>query len=159
MIRRPPRYTRTDTLFPYTTLFRAVIRMLYMTGYRVGIGQSGEVLIERIPTPAEGIQDSGVSPTSLHGAAGRLVITCSQFIPLGIRKNHVSNGLPLRCIRIGKICQKVPRLLVILHERKVELVLGVFLEPQVEVIAFLNDECALQRCLKPRSNDHPGIPA
>src|SRR6056297_3897563 len=24
MIRRPPRSTRTDTLFPYTTLFRAV---------------------------------------------------------------------------------------------------------------------------------------
>src|SRR3546814_21156420 len=26
MIRRPPRSTRTDTLFPYTTLFRAVVR-------------------------------------------------------------------------------------------------------------------------------------
>src|SRR3546814_3618331 len=26
MIRRPPRSTRTDTLFPYTTLFRSVIR-------------------------------------------------------------------------------------------------------------------------------------
>src|SRR3546814_18215256 len=26
MIRRPPRSTRTDTLFPYTTLFRAVMR-------------------------------------------------------------------------------------------------------------------------------------
>src|SRR3546814_1572752 len=26
MIRRPPRSTRTDTLFPYTTLFRAVHR-------------------------------------------------------------------------------------------------------------------------------------
>src|SRR3546814_11289520 len=25
MIRRPPRATRTDTLFPYTTLFRAVV--------------------------------------------------------------------------------------------------------------------------------------
>src|SRR3546814_20518174 len=25
MIRRPPRSTRTDTLFPYTTLFRAVV--------------------------------------------------------------------------------------------------------------------------------------
>src|SRR3546814_14423529 len=25
MIRRPPRSTRTDTLFPYTTLFRAVL--------------------------------------------------------------------------------------------------------------------------------------
>src|SRR3546814_10855494 len=26
MIRRPPRSTRTDTLFPYTTLFRSVIK-------------------------------------------------------------------------------------------------------------------------------------
>src|SRR3546814_20915417 len=24
MLRRPPRYTRTDTLFPYTTLFRSL---------------------------------------------------------------------------------------------------------------------------------------
>src|SRR3546814_8208820 len=29
MIRRPPRSTRTDTLFPYTTLFRS-----YIVGYR-----------------------------------------------------------------------------------------------------------------------------
>src|SRR3546814_16362381 len=28
MIRRPPRSTRTDTLFPYTTLFRSVSRCL-----------------------------------------------------------------------------------------------------------------------------------
>src|SRR3546814_15126678 len=28
MIRRPPRSTRTDTLFPYTTLFRSVGRMI-----------------------------------------------------------------------------------------------------------------------------------
>src|SRR3546814_1991346 len=27
MIRRPPRSTRTDTLFPYTTLFRSVIEL------------------------------------------------------------------------------------------------------------------------------------
>src|SRR3546814_20787150 len=26
MIRRPPRSTRTDTLFPYTTLFRSIAR-------------------------------------------------------------------------------------------------------------------------------------
>src|SRR3546814_18866067 len=26
MIRRPPRSTRTDTLFPYTTLFRSALR-------------------------------------------------------------------------------------------------------------------------------------
>src|SRR3546814_9204284 len=29
MIRRPPRSTRTDTLFPYTTLFRSPFRVLY----------------------------------------------------------------------------------------------------------------------------------
>src|SRR3546814_18993145 len=28
MIRRPPRSTRTDTLFPYTTLFRSIIKNL-----------------------------------------------------------------------------------------------------------------------------------
>src|SRR3546814_1092186 len=27
MIRRPPRSTRTDTLFPYTTLFRSAVRI------------------------------------------------------------------------------------------------------------------------------------
>src|SRR3546814_16980459 len=27
MIRRPPRSTRTDTLFPYTTLFRAIVEV------------------------------------------------------------------------------------------------------------------------------------
>src|SRR3546814_2923545 len=36
MIRRPPRSTRTDTLFPYTTLFRssdAAIQRLFMNPY------------------------------------------------------------------------------------------------------------------------------
>src|SRR3546814_14664595 len=28
MIRRPPRSTRTDTLFPYTTLFRSILQRL-----------------------------------------------------------------------------------------------------------------------------------
>src|SRR3546814_2682342 len=28
MIRRPPRSTRTDTLFPYTTLFRSAVQLL-----------------------------------------------------------------------------------------------------------------------------------
>src|SRR3546814_1851791 len=29
MLRLPPRSTRTDTLFPYTTLFRALVRITY----------------------------------------------------------------------------------------------------------------------------------
>src|SRR3546814_12757223 len=31
MIRRPPRSTRTDTLFPYTTLFRSPIERLWLS--------------------------------------------------------------------------------------------------------------------------------
>src|SRR3546814_7394674 len=41
MIRRPPRSTRTDTLFPYTTLFRSNMRVL---------------LIEDEPTTAKSIE-------------------------------------------------------------------------------------------------------
>src|SRR3546814_10082194 len=32
MIRRPPRSTRTDTLFPYTTLFRSTINVNFPLG-------------------------------------------------------------------------------------------------------------------------------
>src|SRR3546814_1334542 len=45
MIRRPPRSTRTDTLFPYTTLFRsaaladAAIRG-HQQGARIGVGDA-----------------------------------------------------------------------------------------------------------------------
>src|SRR3546814_205181 len=34
MIRRPPRSTRTDTLFPYTTLFRSVVRLRRLAAAR-----------------------------------------------------------------------------------------------------------------------------
>src|SRR3546814_4583927 len=34
MIRRPPRSTRTHTLFPYTTLFRAISFAVYRSGCR-----------------------------------------------------------------------------------------------------------------------------
>src|SRR3546814_4459786 len=65
MIRRPPRSTRTDTLFPYTTLFRSIGRLLGVgviddkvfagvgndlklvaarTAYRAGVGGNGTKL-------------------------------------------------------------------------------------------------------------------
>src|SRR3546814_15145558 len=44
MIRRPPRSTRTDTLFPYTTLFRAFVRAwaAFNAWYRHASGQAQE---------------------------------------------------------------------------------------------------------------------
>src|SRR3546814_4691384 len=42
MIRRPPRSTRTDTLFPYTTLFRSTVLPSFPPGkiMRWGVGLS-----------------------------------------------------------------------------------------------------------------------
>src|SRR3546814_801341 len=37
MIRRPPRSTRTDTLFPYTTLFRSLLGHRIPGPYLIGI--------------------------------------------------------------------------------------------------------------------------
>src|SRR3546814_6248529 len=54
MIRRPPRSTRTDTLFPYTTLFRS---QSHHGGHRrsdqIGIAQHAE--INKKDRPGEGI--------------------------------------------------------------------------------------------------------
>src|SRR3546814_2820625 len=40
MIRRPPRSTRTDTLFPYTTLFRSI-----------GLGRAGHHVLQKLLVP------------------------------------------------------------------------------------------------------------
>src|SRR3546814_20563020 len=40
MIRRPPRSTRTDTLFPYTTLFRSDIRLASLSVGRLTIAKA-----------------------------------------------------------------------------------------------------------------------
>src|SRR3546814_4401249 len=43
MIRRPPRSTRTDTLFPYTTRFRSASSQLIQF-HRVYVGDSGAIV-------------------------------------------------------------------------------------------------------------------
>src|SRR3546814_15953182 len=61
MIRRPPRSTRTDTLFPYTTLFRSA-----------GARRRNQLLYRRFPAARRSI-DLGVEGDGcrLPGALGR----------------------------------------------------------------------------------------
>src|SRR3546814_6101909 len=40
MIRRPPRSTRTDTLFPYTTLFRSDAALTQASEQRLGVADA-----------------------------------------------------------------------------------------------------------------------
>src|SRR3546814_17427770 len=53
MIRRPPRSTRTDTLFPYTTLFRSVVRdaprVMVVDGSRLVRKLISDVLQKEVP--------------------------------------------------------------------------------------------------------------
>src|SRR3546814_3252446 len=53
MIRRPPRSTRTDTLFPYTTLFRSeltgeglIVNLDWLSGFAWRTGMRGVLVIE-----------------------------------------------------------------------------------------------------------------
>src|SRR3546814_16570095 len=73
MIRRPPRSTRTDTLFPYTTLFRSVRRHDFFATLpfndidrrRDNLFAYGELLVP-LASPAQAI--GGLHRLSLTGA-------------------------------------------------------------------------------------------
>src|SRR3546814_11315553 len=52
MIRRPPRSTRTDTLFPYTTLFRSHISAGHQAASTIHRGGGGAELSAGGRTPA-----------------------------------------------------------------------------------------------------------
>src|SRR3546814_18673468 len=57
MIRRPPRSTRTDTLFPYTTLFRSE-------------GRGGSVTIEKKTVPSVSVSYARNGNTNKANALG-----------------------------------------------------------------------------------------
>src|SRR3546814_15949155 len=52
MIRRPPRSTRTDTLFPYTTLFRSLVQKSYSVNFPGEFG-GGVINLTTKSTPRE----------------------------------------------------------------------------------------------------------
>src|SRR3546814_17187926 len=64
MIRRPPRSTRTDTLFPYTTLFRSAVMV---TTVQVGGSSAWQALRRHfLASPLYGITLAGTAPRELR---------------------------------------------------------------------------------------------
>src|SRR3546814_8120552 len=53
MIRRPPRSTRTDTLFPYTTLFRSIDDVVFGEGIIHQAQAGGFRALEQLPAHQE----------------------------------------------------------------------------------------------------------
>src|SRR3546814_16568941 len=78
MIRRPPRSTRTDTLFPYTTLFRSVVAQDADIGVSdVGrdVALVGVVVVEprRAVRIAADVRDVGAAEGEIVDAIGGVV--------------------------------------------------------------------------------------
>src|SRR3546814_6901908 len=65
MIRRPPRSTRTDTLFPYTTLFRNGIALFHSLGCPILFGASRKRMIGALDNEAPADQRLG-GTVALH---------------------------------------------------------------------------------------------
>src|SRR3546814_14252936 len=71
MIRRPPRSTRTDTLFPYTTLFRSALRNpLVVLGLGGVVSLAAWLMFTAIPREFAPIEDRGVFFVSVTGPEG-----------------------------------------------------------------------------------------
>src|SRR3546814_10497217 len=97
MIRRPPRSTRTDTLFPYTTLFRSVR----------GGGEKGEAWYRA------GFQASKANTWKDFNA-------CAQYlVDQGYRsEEHTSELQSLMRISYAVFCLKKKRTLIEHHKTK-----------------------------------------
>src|SRR3546814_15642733 len=98
MIRRPPRSTRTDTLFPYTTLFRSPGGD-GLASRGIGRGPSarhGQPIIR----PARERIRVGVAE------AGDRIIVPQQTVVAGDRKEHTSELQSLMRISYAVFCLK-----------------------------------------------------
>src|SRR3546814_9543830 len=100
MIRRPPRSTRTDTLFPYTTLFRSLQELHHLLD-ATGLDQralGGEHLLvdaEEVEVGADEIH---------HGIDGE---AAHRRQPLGLRsEEHTSELQSLMRISYAVFCLK-----------------------------------------------------
>src|SRR3546814_7779603 len=100
MIRRPPRSTRTDTLFPYTTLFRSVFSP--SEGQVTTSFYLGHVPLVR-----------GVCAVSVSGARSRSVARCARSGLRGVieaggirSEEHTSELQPLMRNSYAVFCLK-----------------------------------------------------
>src|SRR3546814_4205457 len=99
MIRRPPRSTRTDTLFPYTTLFRS--------------SRPGETRVQRVamplqstegPTTKRPLPGSGAGPAGV--SAHHYLALLEARLPVAFYRRRLSGG----ALRLDSASQPLTRL-------------------------------------------------
>src|SRR3546814_4631336 len=113
MIRRPPRSTRTDTLFPYTTLFRSSDR-IFVHGVRAvlprrirqhpaDVRDDGDTVLRRLAAPGE--LGAALCGAGLHLAAPQDRVLLLR-LRLGRSEEHTSELQSLMRISYAVFCLK-----------------------------------------------------
>src|SRR3546814_3232471 len=74
MIRRPPRSTRTDTRFPYTSLFRSLGRMIAAPPFRMIVADIADIVPDVGRPGTERMSGQGTAPRALEGAFARVLL-------------------------------------------------------------------------------------
>src|SRR3546814_20554599 len=98
MIRRPPRSTRTDTLFPYTTLFRsqhplrarAACHPLHLQTFR----HDRTVMSARVRPPGSWLDDAVIVKPADCSATSTILIS-SAFAAASVARNIPSGSPPM----------------------------------------------------------------
>src|SRR3546814_13008773 len=110
MIRRPPRSTRTDTLFPYTTLFRSVDKEGQMYWGTAPIPDLPTLLsrlkVEAVKVPQPEVHIRG-DQEARYQTIGQIVFTCQRA---GIAKVGFITEPPPKTGRASsreRVCQYV----------------------------------------------------
>src|SRR3546814_6673363 len=95
MIRRPPRSTRTDTLFPYTTLFRSINDLLPET-----LGGSADL------TGSNNTKTKSTGPLTKDDYSGRYVYYGIREFGMARSEEHTSELQSLMRISYAVFCLK-----------------------------------------------------
>src|SRR3546814_3925791 len=104
MIRRPPRSTRTDTLFPYTTLFRSPDQL---SGGRVGLYPSCFACRDLLGVPLGRLVQLDPKRSSYYvKRMNSLRIPCRTHEWLGRSEEHTSELQSLIRISYAVFCLK-----------------------------------------------------
>src|SRR3546814_15415511 len=104
MIRRPPRSTRTDTLFPYTTLFRSAIAA------RAALG-GGDALVHRATAVAIAaiVIAMAVTPVAIAVAVTIVAAVARRRPDCGEAAEPDGAGDISEELRVGKECVRTCR--------------------------------------------------
>src|SRR3546814_16351280 len=89
MIRRPPRSTRTDTLFPYTTLFRSTLLSDIFASLSIGVDKPFEIGDFVVFGEVAGnIEHIGLKTTRIRALSGEQVVIANADLLRQIVHNY-----------------------------------------------------------------------